>query len=219
MSSKAKYLNTKINIATSLTKDWDMLKTEIRGFCVQYSKRKNRIKRNRERNLQKEINDLMTLLQPNRSKENIAKLYQLRAQLNQIAEYKTEGAMIRSRILWHEKGEKNTKYVLNLEKRRFTKTHIARLKTVEERETTCENEILEMQRAFYENLHPKAPCNSDAYNAFLQDPNLVKLDEDELHELEQLLSKSECFNILKQCAKNKCPGSDVLSVEFYLQFA
>jgi len=132
----------------------------------------------------------MTLLQSNRSKENIAKLYQLRAQLNQIAEYKTEGAMIRSRILWHEKGEKNTKYVLNLEKRRFTKTHIARLKTVEERETTCENEILEMQRAFYENLHPKAPCNSDAYNAFLQDPNLVKLDEDELHELEQLYLKA-----------------------------
>ena len=71
---------------------------EIRGFCVQYSKRKNRIKRNKERDLQKEIDDMMTLLQSNRLKENIAKLYQLRGQLNQIAEYKTEGAMIRSRI-------------------------------------------------------------------------------------------------------------------------
>ena len=126
--------------------------------------------------------------------------------------------MIRSGIRWHEQGEKNTKYVLNLKKRRFTKTHITRLKTVEERETTCENEILEMQRAFYENLYAKAPCNSDAYNAFLQDPNLVKLDENELHELEQLLSTSECFNVLKQCAKNKCLGSDGLSVKFYLQF-
>ena len=197
---------------------WDMLKMEIRGFCVQYSKRKNRIKRNKERDLQKEIDDIMTLLQSNRSKENIAKLYQLRAKLNQIAEYKTEGAMIRSRIRWHEQGEKNTKYFLNLEKRRFTKTHITRLKTDEERETTCENEILEMQRAFYENLYAKAPCNSDTHNAFLQDPNLVKLEEHDLHELEQLLSKSECFNVLKQCAKNKCPGTDGLSVEFYLHF-
>ena len=85
---------------------------EIRGFCVQYSKRKNRIKRNKERDLQNEIDHLMALLQSNRSKENITKLYQLRAQLNQIAEYKTEGAMIRSRIRWHEKGEKNTKYFL-----------------------------------------------------------------------------------------------------------
>ena len=65
---------------------WDMLKMEIRGFCVQYAKRKNRIKRNRERNLQIEIDDLMTLLQSNRFKEHIAKLCQLRAQLKQIAE-------------------------------------------------------------------------------------------------------------------------------------
>ena len=125
-----------------------MLKMEIRGFCVQYSKRKNRIKRNKERDLQKEIDHLMALLQSNRSKENITKLYQLRAQLNQIAEYKTEGAMIRSRIRWHEKGEKNTKYFLNLEKRRFAKTHITRLKTSTGSETSCEKEILEMQRAF-----------------------------------------------------------------------
>ena len=116
----------------------------FRGFCVQYSKRKNRIKRNKERDLQKEIDHLMALLQSNRSKENITKLYQLRAQLNQIAEYKTEGAMIRSRIRWHEKGEKNTKYFLNLEKRRFAKTHITRLKTSTGSETSCEKEILEM---------------------------------------------------------------------------
>ena len=197
---------------------WDMLKMEIRGFCVQYSKRKNRIKRNKERDLQKEIDHLMALLQSNRSKENITKLYQLRAQLNQIAEYKTEGAMIRSRIRWHEKGEKNTKYFLNLEKRRFAKTHITRLKTSTGSETSCEKEILEMQRAFYENLYTSAPCDIRARDAFLGDPNLVKLDENELIELEQPLSKTECFNVLKQCAKNKCPGSDGLSVEFYLHF-
>ena len=75
-----------------------------------------------------------------------------------------------------------------------------------------------MQRAFYENLYTSAPCDISARNAFLGDPNLVKLDENELNELEQPLSKTECFNVLKQCAKNKCPGSDGLSVEFYLLF-
>ena len=38
---------------------WDMLKMEIRGFCVQYSKRKNRDKRNEERDLQNQIDTLM----------------------------------------------------------------------------------------------------------------------------------------------------------------
>ena len=103
------------------------------------------IKRNLERDLKKEIDHLMSLLQSNRSKENITKLYQLRAQLNQIAEYKTEGAMIRSRIRWYEKGEENTKYFLNLENTRFAKTHITRLKTNTGSETTCEKEILDLQ--------------------------------------------------------------------------
>ena len=72
--------------------------------------------------------------------------------------------------------------------------------------------------AFYENLYTKAPCDISARDAFLGDPNLVKLDENELNELEQPLSKTECFNVLKHCAKKKYPGSDGLSVEFYLHF-
>jgi len=78
-------------------------------------KRNNSVKRNKQRNLQKVNDDLMTLLHSNRSKENVTKLYQLRAQLNHIAEYKTEGAMIRSRIRRHKEVEKNTGNFLNLE--------------------------------------------------------------------------------------------------------
>ena len=111
---------------------WDIvLKMEIRGFCVQYSKRKNRDKRNEERDLQKQINTLMIALQTNRTKDNITRLHTLRARLNQIAEYRTMGAMVRSRVRWHEEGERNTKYFLNLEKRNFPSTHISRLKTRE----------------------------------------------------------------------------------------
>lgn len=83
-----------------------MLKMEVRGFCAQYSKRENRQKRNKECDLQKQIQNLMILLQLDRSKENITKLYQFRAQLNKITEYKTTGTMIRSRTQWLEKGEK-----------------------------------------------------------------------------------------------------------------
>ena len=87
---------------------------------------------------------------------------------------------------------------------------ITRLKTSTGSETSCKKEILEMQRAFYENLYTSAPCDISARDAFLGDPNLVKLDENELNELEQRLLKTECFNVLKQCARDKCPGSDGL---------
>ena len=102
---------------------WDMLKMEVRGFCVQYSKRQSKIRRNAEKDLQKQIDQLMNVLKTNRSKENITQLYRLRAELNKIADYKTKGAIVRSRIRWHEEGERNTKYFLNLEKRRHSKTN------------------------------------------------------------------------------------------------
>ena len=41
----------------------------------------------------------------------------LRSEMEEIIEYRTRGAMLRSRTRWHNEGQKNTKYFLNLEKR------------------------------------------------------------------------------------------------------
>ena len=37
-------------------------------------------------------------------------------QLENVVQRQTQGAMIRSKTRWHNEGEKNTKYFLNLEK-------------------------------------------------------------------------------------------------------
>ena len=42
-------------------------------------------------------------------------------QREEISKYKTQRAMLRSKSRWHNEGEKNTKYFLNLEKRHFSK--------------------------------------------------------------------------------------------------
>ena len=218
LSNKIPDFKTKHNYLEDKGLYWDMIKMEVRGFCVQYTKRKNRERRNAEKNLQTQIDHLMTLLKTERSKENILKFYRLRAELNAIAEYRTKGAIIRSRTRWHEQGEKNTKYFLNLEKRHHFKTHISKLKTNDDREITTPNDILEQGKMFYKNLYTAAPCNNSKYNLFFENPNLAKLDETGKNELEHPLSNEECLHILEQCAKGKCPGSDGLSVEFYLRF-
>ena len=53
---------------------------------------------------------------------------------------------------------------------------------------------------------------------FFENPNLPKLNEVELEELEKPLTKEECFETLKLSSKGKCPGSDGFTVEFYLRF-
>ena len=78
----------------------------------------SRNRRNREQKLQKQIgNDhLMKELKTNRSKENISKLYRLRSEPNKIIEYKTKGAIVRSKTCWHEEGEKKYQVLLELRK-------------------------------------------------------------------------------------------------------
>ena len=56
------------------------------------------------------------------------KLDNLNCELENIIEYRTKGAIMRSRIQWHNEGEKNTKYFLSLEKRHYKQGTIGRLK-------------------------------------------------------------------------------------------
>ena len=197
---------------------WDMIKMEIRGFCVQYCKRKNRERRVAEKELSDQIDTLLKILATHRTKENITKLYCLRSKLDKLAAYKTKGAIIRSRTRWHEQGEKNTKYFLNLEKRQNSKSYISRLILKNDQEITNSDEILAHQKLFYQNLYTAVPTSDEHDNLFFNDPSLTKLNENEQEELELPLTQKECLQTLRQCAKGKCPGSDGLSVEFYLHF-
>ena len=70
----------------------------------------------------------------------------------------------------------------------------------------------------YKNLYTAVPRSSLHDNLFFENPNLPKLTDIELDELDRPLTKQECFEILKICAKDKCPGSDGFTVEFYLHF-
>ena len=134
------------------------------------------------------------------SKENITQLYHLRAELNKITEYRTKGAIVRSRIRWHEEGEKNrTKYFLNLEKRQHSKTHITKLK-YDDREINVSDEILRSQRLFYKNLYTASSCDATYNDLFFEDANLPKLDKPEQDKLEDPLRNEERYNVLKECA-------------------
>ena len=50
-----------------------------------------------------------------------------RANLELINDHITQGIIIRSKVIWYEKGEKSNRYFSNLEKRNKTKTHIRKL--------------------------------------------------------------------------------------------
>ena len=93
---------------------WDLIKMEIRGFTIKYSKNK----KNEEAALQNKFNELMLKCEHNPSDKRILnELYVAKLRLQTIMQQKLKGFTPRSKARWHELGERNSRYFFNLERR------------------------------------------------------------------------------------------------------
>ena len=103
---------------------WEFLKYKVRQFSQIYSKQKACERRKKRVNFKKKIEELESNLSENSAPEEIIEYKNAKAQLDDLYNYVTEGAILRSKVRWYEEGEKSTKYFLNLEKSSRNKTSI-----------------------------------------------------------------------------------------------
>ena len=193
---------------------------EIRDFCIRFSKSLAKSKKSRETNLLCKLKHLNMRLDQNPQEANLAaEIEHVKLDLQKIAEHKTKVAIIRSRARWYEHGERNTKYFMNLEKRSHEKKHIVKLKTDQNEYVEEPNRILFEMKAFYKILYALQITDNTFDASAPSFLNLVhQLDNEQQKSCEGLITQEECLSSLKTFAKNKTPGSDGLTAEFYLCF-
>ena len=188
---------------------WDLVKYKIRQRTIIYSKAKARKKREKVKQLEETLRNCTIRCDNNPSKENLEELECLQAEYDQLYDYITQGAIIRSRATWYELGEKN-KYFLNLEKSNKKKSSVRKIFTRDNKLTNNPKKIMDELESFYANLYDGSNCSLDsATSTFLYD--LKKICEGKI-------GYSECFSVLGTFPKNKTPGNDGLTIEFYLAF-
>jgi len=98
---------------------WEMIKLQIRDTSIKYSKAKIKKMKAKEADNENDIAALEKQLESCINNDKKALAEQLRVkkrELENIIEYKTKGAIIRSTARWYNEGEKNNKYFLNREK-------------------------------------------------------------------------------------------------------
>ena len=197
-----------------------MIKMEIRSFTLFYSKRLAFQRRNEEELLQNELCNLQKKLSLDPSQENVTEFYNLKFKLNKLSLLKTKGAMVQSRACWCEQGEHNSKYFYRLERRNHSTKYITELRLPNKTTITEPQEILNEEYRFYKELYSSTGVSpgDEQFNFFFNNPALPKISEVQKQSCEGLLTKDECLSSLKQMAKNKSPGTDGLSAEFYLTF-
>ena len=118
--------------------------------------------------------------------------------MENIIQYKTKGAIIRSKARWYNEGEKNSKSdFLNLENRHCKRKTITQIKTSNGSYATKDLDILKECNSFYSRLYasknPTVISCSDNLFFGQEHPSLNDIDK---QKCEGLLTEKECLEAL-----------------------
>ena len=182
---------------------------------------KTKLHKDSIKNLEMEISKIDTEMVncSNHEKERLHdKRIHAKQQLDLLYTNKAIGAQVRSRAKWIEEGETNSAYFLNLEKSRQAFNNIQSLKY---KEKTSQNDtgILEICKDFYNNLYTSRDIPETLIKKYMSKISIPrKLTKEQIDICEGEIKASECNNVVRDLKKNKSPGLDGLTAEFYQQF-
>ena len=207
----------RIQIYISWSSFWETLVLNMRTETVSFAIRKRRCRNSEEHNIEKEIKKLEQIAQNNPNQEEITGLEIAKEKLENIRRQKIEGIITRSRAKWHEQGERSTAYFLSLEKRSFSDKLIASLEDENGGLITGQEQIICRLVAYFTEMFRKR-SRDQSTDQFMDDVHLKQISVSEKTFLEPPLTLEELGSALKAMSRNRSPGSDGLSVEFYRHF-
>lgn len=199
---------------------WEFLKYELRKFSIKFSKTRSKLRNEQKKNHESIVKEF----ESNPSSSLLQKEYEdSKLWLENWYDDLTKGAILRSKSEWYEKGEKSTKYFLNLEKKNSTKNTIRKLLLKDEKniDYICDDEekILNHSKTFYQKLFMrKSNKDFDTCSHFLDTVNTPSLSQPQKELCDKLLTMEELTESLESMQSGKTPGNDGLTVEFYKMF-
>lgn len=110
-SNIEKWLNQYSTVYDKRVK-WELVKYEIRKYCMKFGSNKKKQQNIQVGNLLKELHDLEIELGETPSDHKKHQFETIQNQLKNIETESAKGAIIRSKAKWMEEGEKPTKYFL-----------------------------------------------------------------------------------------------------------
>lgn len=195
---------------------WDNLKYKIKKFSQVLSSRLAKESRQEYYRLQNQIN-IFCDRTARGIDVDVAKFESLKLELSDYENEKCKGAILRSKAVWAVESDKNTKYFLNLEKYKQENNSIKELLNSKNEIVSDTDGILELQYSFYKDLYSCVETDSDKMVEFLESVD-KKVDDNECITCDSDILPEEIFKAMSQMSKNKSPGSDGLTVEFYCKF-
>ena len=200
----------------NVTIAWDNLKYKIKKFSQVYSKNMSKIRYKEYFDIQNELQKLSAKA-ANGLDIDYAKYESLKLELKNYEETKCKGAILRSKAFWATEYDKNTKYFLNLEKHRQECNSVKEVFNKNGDVVQNSDDILDVEFEFYKDLYDCVSIKENKVTEILQ--NITdEIDESSKEICDSDITIDEIEKALYKMSKNKSPGSDGLTVEFYCRF-
>lgn len=193
------------------TKDlnwWDRMKLNIKLFCIDYSKSKNKSLYGELKLLKQKYNRLNL-----KQTSDLKLLDEIKTRVKEIETSLSKGSLIRSKAKDLETNENPSSYFF--QKEVFT-SKAKTVKTITHNNVSysSSSDILTCFKSFYESLYDEEPVDSSLNDLFLND--LPQVDFSDNNFLKNKINKTDILSSLKNKKPHKSPGSDGLSSSFYL---
>ena len=158
---------------------WDWIKFNIKNDSIIFSTQILKNRRKHEEDLTCRYQESPNAFQENPCDNTRITMERIKNELELLYDKKVEGIITWAKARWHEHGEKNSKYFLNLEKRNHIKKHIRKL-YISGVISTDPISIMNSQKQFYSKLYSSSKTKLDTSNAenIFNIPNLTKLSSE-----------------------------------------
>ena len=84
--------------------------------------------------------------------------------------------------------------------------------------TTDTAEIQRIMRDYYKQLYANKMDNLEEMDKFLEKHNLLRLNQEEIENINRQITNTEIETVIKNLPTNKSPGPDGFTGEFYQTF-
>ena len=207
------FQNKKI-IHSNILEWWENIKKDVANLFIKIGKSKSAEKYgllNLLENQLKEVNYLHQV-NPNQGYEEILSI---KARINVIKDKSYEGIKIRARINDKIKGEKLSSYLIG--KQKLNSDNYISALNYKNNLITDSKAISIHASSYYKELY-STPNINEIYDQMLLENFKSVIDEGENALLVSPISEMEVKNVITKMNLNKSPGTDGLTVEFYIAF-
>ena len=193
---------------------WEFLKQNIASAAKAFSICKSRQENDHIENIRYELEVLDTLGPEEKSIEIINRIECLKEEECSYLTRKIQGSLLRSKLPGIEEGEFNLAYCSKLEKMKGEQNTIFSLMNKSGQLVEGTEKVIDVTYQFYKELYSKELEDTDAQEFFLQGVE-KKLREEDRRKLDDDFTKEEFQEALHDLKKDKSPGCDGLTKEFY----